>query len=64
MIFPNVSIFSVFVIFIITPLILGDGDFVCCCVILEMQHALDTRLPFYKWRYEYLLNSRDHMAMM
>ena len=29
-----------------------------------MQHALEMRLPFYKWRYKYLLNLRNHMAMM
>ena len=43
---------------------MDDGDFVCCCVISEMQHALEMRLPFYKWRYEYLLNSRNRMPMM
>ena len=64
MIFPNLCTFSVFVISITNPLISDDGDFVCCRVISEMQHALGTRLPFYKWRYEYLLDSRDRMAMM
>ena len=62
--FLNLCIFSLFVISIINRLILDDGDFVCCHVILEMQHALETRLPFYKRRYEYLLNLRDRMAMM
>ena len=64
MIFPNLCIFSLFVISIIDPLISDDGDFVCCRVISEMQHVLETRLPFYKRRYEYLLNLRDCMAMM
>ena len=64
MIFPNLCIFWLFVISIINPLTSYDGDFVCCRVKSEMQHALETRLPFYKWRYEYLLNSRDRMAMM
>ena len=45
-------------------LISDGGDFVCYCVISEMQHTLETSLPFYKWRYWYLLNSRDRMAMM
>ena len=49
MVYPNLCIFSLFVII---------------SVISEMQHALETRLPFYKRRYEYLLNSRDRMAMM
>ena len=62
--FLNLCIFSLFVISIINRLISDDGDFVCCRVISEMQHALETRLPFYKWRYEYLLNLRDRMAMM
>ena len=64
MIFSNLVIFSVFVISIINPLISDDGDFVCCRVKSEKQHGLETRLPFDKWRYEYLLNSRDRMAMM
>ena len=64
MIFSNLVIFSVFVISIINPLISDDGDFVCCRVKSEKQHGLETRLPFDKWRYEYLLNSRDHIAMM
>ena len=64
MIFPNLCIFLLFVISVINPLISDDGDFVCCHVISEMQHALETRLPFYKWRYQYLLNSRDRIAMM
>ena len=64
MIFPNFCIFSRFVISITNPLISDDGDFVCCRVISEIQHALDKRLPFYKWRYKYLLNSRDRVAMM
>ena len=64
MIFPNFCIFSLFVISITNPLISDDEDFVCCRVISEMQHALDKRLPFYKWRYKYLLNSRDRVAMM
>ena len=62
--FLNLCIVSLFIISIINHSILDDGDFVCCCVISEMQHALETRLPFYKWRYEYLLNLRDRMAMM
>ena len=62
--FLNLCIFSLFVISIINRLISDDGDFVCCRVISEMQHALETRLPFYKWRYEYLLNLRDRIAMM
>ena len=64
MIFPNLCIFWYFVISIISHLISDDGDVVCCRVISEMQHALETRLPFYKWRYEYLLNSHDRMPMM
>ena len=64
MIFPNLCIFLLFVISVINPLISDDGDFVRCHVISEMQHSLETRLPFDKWRYEYLLNSRDRMAMM
>ena len=55
MIFQNLCIFSLFVISIINPLISDDGDFVCRRLISEMQHALETRLLFYKWRYEYLL---------
>ena len=62
--FLNLCIFLLFVISIINRLISDDGDFVYCRVISEMQHALETRLPFYKWRYEYLLNLRDRMAMM
>ena len=46
MIFSNLFIFSVFVVSIITPLISDDGDFVCCCVILEMKHALDYEAVF------------------
>ena len=49
---------------IINPLISNGWNFVCCRVISEMQHVLETRLPFYEWRYEFLLNSRDRMAMM
>ena len=64
MIFPNLHIFLLFVIFIINPPISDDGDFVCCHIISEMQHALETRLPYYKQSYEYLLNSRDLMVMM
>ena len=60
--FLNLCIFSLFVISIINRLISDDGDFVCCRVISEMQHAMETRLPFYKWRYEYLLNLRDRVA--
>ena len=56
MIFPDLCIFSLFVISIINPLISDDGDFVCRRLISEMQHALETRLLLYKWRYEYLLN--------
>ena len=62
--FLNLCIFSLFVIPIINCLISDDGGFVYCRVISEMQHALDTRLSFYKWRYEYLLNLCDHMVMM
>ena len=62
--FLNLCIFLLFVISIINRLISDDGDFVSCRVISEMQHALETRLPFYKWRYEYLLNLSDRMAMM
>ena len=62
--FINLCIFSLFVISIINHLTLDDGDFVCCCVISEMQHALKTRLPFYKWRHKYLLNLHDHIAMV
>ena len=62
--FLNLCIFLLFVISIINRLMSDDGDFVYCRVISEMQHALETRLPFYKWRYEYLLNLRDRMAMM
>ena len=64
MIFLNLCIFWHFVVSIVSHLISGDGDFVCCRAISEMQHALERTLPFYKWRYEYLLNSRDHMPMM
>ena len=53
-----------FVISITNPLILDEEDFACCCVISEMQHALDKRLPFYKWSYKYLLKGCDRMAMM
>ena len=56
MIFPNLCIFSLFVISTINPLISDDGNFVCRRLISEMQHALNSRLLFYKWRYEYLLN--------
>ena len=62
--FLNLCIFSLFVISIINRLISDDGDFVCCRVISEMQHALETRLPFYKWRCKYLLNLSDRMTMM
>ena len=62
--FLNLCIFLLFNISIINCLISDDGDFVCCRVIAEMQHAMETRLPFYKWRYKYLLNLRDRMAMM
>ena len=55
MIFPNLCIFSLFVISIINPLISDDGDFVCRRLISEMQHALETRLLFYRARYEYYL---------
>ena len=61
--FLNLFIFSLFVVSIISRLKSDDGDFVCCRLISEMQHALETRLPFYKWRYEYLLNLSDRMAM-
>ena len=62
--FINLCIFSLFVISIINRLTLDDGDFVCCHVISEMQHALETRLPFYKWKHKYLLNLHDCMAMV
>ena len=57
-------LFSLVVISIINPLISDDGDFVYCRLISDMQHALKRRLPFHEWRYEFLLNSRDLMAMM
>ena len=47
--FLNLCIFSLFVISVINRLTSDDGDFVCCRVISEMQHAPETRLPFYKW---------------
>ena len=59
--FINLRIFSLFVISITIRLTLDD---VCCRVISEMQHALETRLPFYKWRHKYLLNLHDRMAMV
>ena len=62
--FLNLCIFLLFIISIINRRISDDGDFVCCRVISEMQHVLETRLSFYEWRYEFLLNSRDRMAMM
>ena len=62
--FLNLFIFSLFVVSIINRLKSDDGDFVCCRLISEMQHALETRLPFYKWRYEYLLNLSNRMAMI
>ena len=62
--FLNLCVFSLIVISIINRLISDDGDFVCCRVISEIQHALETRLLFSKWRYEYLLNLRGRMAMM
>ena len=64
MIFPNLCIFSLFVISIINPLISDDGDFVCRRLISEMQHALETRLLFYRWRYEYLLNDDVVVAVV
>ena len=64
MIFQNLCIFSLFVISIINPLISDDGDFVCRRLISEMQHALETRLLFYKWRYEYLLNDDVVVAVV
>ena len=64
MIFSDLCIFLVFVIYIITPLILEDGAFVYRRVISEMQHALETRLLFYKWRYEYLLNDNVVVAVV
>ena len=57
-------LFSLVVISIINPLLSDDGDFVYCRLISDMQHALKTGLPFHEWRYEFLLNSRDLMAMM
>ena len=62
--FTNLCIFSLFVISIINRLTLDDGDFVCCHVISEMLHALETRLPFYKWRHKYLLNLHDCVTMV
>ena len=56
--------FLVFRYFHYTPLISDNEDFICCRVISEMQHVMEMRLPFYKWRYKYLLNSRDRMPMM
>ena len=56
MIFQNLCIFSLFVISTINPPKLDDEDFACRGLISEMQHALDSRLLFKKWRYEYLLN--------
>ena len=64
MILPNLCIFSLFVISIINPLISDDEDFVCRRLISEMQHALETRLLFYKWRYEYLLNDDVVVAVV
>ena len=48
MILPNLCIFSLSVFSIKDPLISDDGDFVCCRVISEMQHALEKRLPSYE----------------
>ena len=62
--FLNLWIFLLCFISIINRLISDDGDFVCYRLVSEMQHALETRLPFYKWRYVYLLNLCDHMTMM
>ena len=62
--FPTFTHIFAIRISIINPLISNDGNFVCCRVISEMQHVLETRLSFYEWRYEFLLNSRDRMAMM
>ena len=53
--FPNLCIFWFFVISIINLLISEDGDFVCRRLISEMQHVLETRLLFYRGRYEYYL---------
>ena len=52
--FLNLCIFWLFVISIINHLISDDADFLWD----------ETRLPFYKWRYKYLLNLCDRMAMM
>ena len=47
--FINLCIFSLLAISIINRLTSDDGDFVCCHhVISEMQHATETRLPFYR----------------
>lgn len=46
MIFSDLCIFSLFVIYIINPLISEDGAFVYRRLISEMQHAPETRLPF------------------
>ena len=64
MILRHSCFFSLVVISIINSLISDDGDFACCHVISEMQNALKARLPFYEWRFESLLHSHDHMAMM
>ena len=62
--FLNLCIFSFFVISVKNRLISDYGGFFCCRVISEMQHTLETRLPFYKWRCKYLLNLSDRMTMM
>ena len=64
MIFPNLCIFSLFVISIINPLISDDGDFACPHLIPKMQHALETRLLLYKRRNKYLLNDNVVVAVM
>ena len=46
------------------PLISEDGAFVYRRLISEMQHALERRLLFYKWRYEYLLNDDVVVAVV
>ena len=60
MIFSNLCIFLLFLISIINLLISDDGDFVCCCLILKIQHALKTGM----WTYGYLLNDDVMVAVV
>ena len=64
MIFPNLCIFSLLVISIVNPLITDAENYVCRRFISEMQHTLETRLLFYKWRYKYLLNDDVVVAIV